>query len=48
MGSYLFHIHTICIQCGCMRVPYGVHVVYILATHLGCIDVYHMVVHNVQ
>ena len=24
--------------------PYGVHMVYILATHMGCTDVYHMVV----
>ena len=27
-----------------MCVPYGVHAVYILATHMGCSDVYHMVV----
>ena len=44
MGTYVFHMHTIRIQYGSMCVPYGVHAVYILATHMGCNDVYRMVV----
>ena len=47
MGTYVFHMHTIRIQYGSMCVPYGEHAVYILATHMGCSDVYHMVVQYV-
>ena len=41
---YLFSIImcSICIQYDSICVPYGIHMVYILVTHMECTDVYHM------